>query len=62
MNYLQDCVIWDLQVGGNDAELNADKIKNAPMENFLESIRINTPSRSTYIQIDTISSSIHNSI
>ena len=21
MNYLQDCVIWDLQVGGNDAEL-----------------------------------------
>jgi len=53
MNYLQDCVIWDLQVGGNDAELNADKIKNAPMENFLESIRINTPSRSTYIQIDT---------
>ena len=53
MNYLQDCVIWDLQVGGNDAELNADKIKNAPMENFLESIRINTPSRSSYIQIDT---------
>lgn len=52
-NYLIDCAIWDMQLGGSDAEIKAEDLKNANIDELLDAIKVNSPSRSTYIHINS---------
>ncbi|MGO3785884.1 MAG: conjugal transfer protein TraG N-terminal domain-containing protein, partial [Pseudoalteromonas prydzensis] len=52
-NYAQDCVLWDLNTGGGAAEITVSKLKNTPTDRFLDSLSVASPSRNTFIQLDS---------
>lgn len=52
-NYAHDCVLWDLNTGGGAAEITVSKLKNTPTDRFLDSLSVASPSRNTFIQLDS---------
>lgn len=52
-NYMKDCIMWDIEQGGSDAEISKSKIINGNIADLWSSLKVTTPTRSTLIAIDS---------
>ncbi|WP_435277360.1 conjugal transfer protein TraG N-terminal domain-containing protein (plasmid) [Psychrobium sp. nBUS_13] len=53
-NYMDDCVMWDIEQGGSSAELNKAEILNSSIGDVWKKLQVKTKTRSTLIAVNGV--------
>lgn len=51
-NYMEDCVMWDIEQGGNNAQIDKATILNSNISDLWAKLKVDTPTRGTVIAIN----------